>query len=156
MAVRELYTDGACSGNPGFGGWAYWLDGVVDKDMEENATNNIMEMYAVLMGLMACKQGDVVHVYTDSKLVVGWLVRGYKVNKPYIAAVKEAIEAVRDALDLHVVLHKIKGHQTCTGNIIADHYAHRMAVECRERFRCRKVTDPRKDADRRNLLAQMN
>lgn len=69
-----LYTDGACSGNPGPGGWACLL---VYKTQEKelsggstHTTNNQMELTAVINGLRQLKENCVVHLYTDSKYVL--------------------------------------------------------------------------------------
>lgn len=78
----ELYTDGACSGNPGPGGWAaILLFGPHTKELsgfEPQTTNNRMEMTAVLMGFRALKESCGVTVFSDSELIVkafndGWI-----------------------------------------------------------------------------------
>lgn len=89
--VIELYTDGACSGNPGPGGWGALLrwNGHEKElsDGEHDTTNNRMEMTAVIEGLKAIKKsGADVHIYTDSKYVMdgvtkwleGWKAKGWK------------------------------------------------------------------------------
>jgi len=86
----ELYTDGACSGNPGPGGWGALLRwNGHEKELSGGAdetTNNRMEMQAVIEGLKAIKKPSAVHVYTDSKYVLqgvtewleGWKAKGWK------------------------------------------------------------------------------
>lgn len=80
----ELFTDGACSGNPGPGGYGAILRfGKLEKELsggEKNTTNNRMELMAVIAGLEALKEPCRVTVYSDSKYVVdaiqqGWAVR---------------------------------------------------------------------------------
>ena len=87
----ELYTDGACSGNPGPGGWAFILrDSKTRKELvgsggERTTTNNQMEMRAVIEGLSSLKKGCDVHLYSDSKYVLqglqewmaGWKKKGW-------------------------------------------------------------------------------
>lgn len=82
MKEVKLYTDGACSGNPGPGGWAaILLFGPHRKELsgfEADTTNNRMEMTAVIRGLQALKEPCNVTVYSDSNLVIkafndGWL-----------------------------------------------------------------------------------
>lgn len=82
MKQVKLYTDGACSGNPGPGGWgAVLLFGPHRREMsgfEPNTTNNRMELTAVIEGFRALKEPCSVTVYSDSQLVVkafneGWL-----------------------------------------------------------------------------------
>lgn len=101
-----IYTDGACIGNPGPGGWAFViqriLDGVVIKEViqsgdgPERTTNNCMEMEAVIAALLQVRKGETaaITIRTDSQLVVkgmndwiaGWQAKGWKgANKKPIA-----------------------------------------------------------------------
>lgn len=82
MKTVDIYTDGACSGNPGIGGYCAILiyKGIekIISGREENTTNNRMEMLAVIKGLSALKEKCNVNVYSDSQYVVdafneGWL-----------------------------------------------------------------------------------
>lgn len=85
----ELFTDGACSGNPGRGGWGALLRfNGVEKELsggEMDTTNNRMEMMAVIQGLTALKKPSTVTVYTDSQYVQrgvtewmkGWKAKGW-------------------------------------------------------------------------------
>ena len=86
----ELFTDGACSGNPGPGGWAAILrSGAHEREMfggESQTTNNRMELMAAIEGLRAIKKPSHVRVHTDSKYVMdgartwmtAWKTRGWK------------------------------------------------------------------------------
>ena len=86
----KIYTDGACSGNPGPGGWgAILVYGDVEKEMsgaESDTTNNRMEMMAAIAALEALKSPCSIDVYTDSTYVQkgitewisGWKARGWK------------------------------------------------------------------------------
>lgn len=88
----ELYTDGACSGNPGPGGWAFILrDKVTKKERIESGgqrdtTNNQMELIAVIEGLKALKRPCLVELYSDSSYVLqglstwmeGWKKKGWR------------------------------------------------------------------------------
>jgi len=93
----QIYTDGACSGNPGPGGWAAILKfGSHEKELSGNmhlTTNNRMELFAVISALGVLKQACNVEVYSDSTYVVNafekqwidvWQKRGWKTadNKP--------------------------------------------------------------------------
>lgn len=87
MKEVKLYTDGACSGNPGPGGWAaILLFGQHTKELsgfEPDTTNNRMEMTAVIQGFRALKEPCRVTVYSDSNLVIkafnaGWLANWQK------------------------------------------------------------------------------
>ena len=74
MKTVTLYTDGACSGNPGPGGWAaILLFGGHEKELsggEARTTNNRMELTAAIRGLEALKEPCVVELYSDSKYVI--------------------------------------------------------------------------------------
>jgi ribonuclease HI len=88
--IVDIFTDGACSGNPGPGGWGAILrTGAVEKELfggEALTTNNRMEMTAVIRALEALKRPVLARVHTDSQYVqkgisewiVGWKKRGWK------------------------------------------------------------------------------
>ena len=84
MKTVTLYTDGACSGNPGPGGWgAILVFNGVEKVLsggEENTTNNRMELTAVIEGLSALKESCIVELYSDSKYVIDALEKGWAVS----------------------------------------------------------------------------
>ena len=81
MKELTIYTDGACSGNPGPGGWAAILEyGGVEKMIsggEAVTTNNRMELTAVIQALLALKEPCVVELYSDSKYVIDALEKGW-------------------------------------------------------------------------------
>ena len=94
MKKVSIYTDGACSGNPGKGGWgAVLVYNGTEKEMsgfEAETTNNRMELMAVIAGLEALNRPCEVELYSDSKYVVdafnqhwidGWLKKGWKRGK---------------------------------------------------------------------------
>ena len=84
MKTVTLYTDGACSGNPGPGGWGAILEYKEHRrEMsggEAETTNNRMELTAVIRGLMALKESCVVELYSDSKYVIDGLSKGWAVS----------------------------------------------------------------------------
>ena len=84
MKEVEIYTDGACSGNPGAGGWACILSYKgVEKELsggEVETTNNRMELTAVIEGLLALKTPCIVELTTDSKYVADGLEKGWAAN----------------------------------------------------------------------------
>ena len=94
----EIYTDGACSGNPGPGGWGALLcwNGH-EKELsggENDTTNNRMEMMAVIKALEALKKPSIVTLYTDSKYVqqgVNEWLKGWK-RKGWITAAKKPVK----------------------------------------------------------------
>ena len=81
MKQVTLYTDGACSGNPGPGGWGAILEYCgVEKELsggEDSTTNNRMELTAVIEGLKALKESCIVELYSDSKYVIDGLSKGW-------------------------------------------------------------------------------
>ena len=81
MKTVTLYTDGACSGNPGPGGWGAILSyNGVEKELsggEGATTNNRMELLAVISGLEALKEPCHVELYSDSKYVIDGLSKGW-------------------------------------------------------------------------------
>lgn len=81
MKHVDIYTDGACRGNPGGGGWAAILDyqGKI-KELcggEPNTTNNRMELTAAIMGLEALKEKCSVTLYSDSKYLIDSITKGW-------------------------------------------------------------------------------
>ena len=118
-----LYTDGACSGNPGPGGWACVL---VYKETEKElsggeaeTTNNRMELTAVIEGLKALKTACRVQLYTDSKYVMegatkwlaGWQEKNWKrADKKPVQNV-DLWQVLSEYLSQHeIVWHWVKGH----------------------------------------------
>lgn len=77
----EIFTDGACSGNPGPGGWGVVLRfGNIEKELsggEKETTNNRMELTAAIMGLSALKEPCKVRLVTDSKYVADGITKGW-------------------------------------------------------------------------------
>ena len=114
----SLYTDGACKGNPGVGGWGVLMRyGSHEKTLyggEPATTNNRMELMAVIEGLRALKRPCTVDIYTDSKYVMqgmsewisGWKARGWK------TAGKQPVKNVDlwQALDAETARHQVRWH----------------------------------------------
>ena len=139
-----LYTDGACSGNPGPGGYAAILiyNGV-EKEIsggEKNTTNNKMEMMAVIKGLEMLKEPCEVFVYSDSAYVVnsiekGWIYswkkNGWKKSDKKEVKNIELWERLLKLMEIHkVTFLKVKGHADDELNNRCD----RLAVLEREKF----------------------
>ena len=137
MKTVTLYTDGACSGNPGPGGWAAILMfGAHKKELsggERETTNNRMELTAVIRGLEALKEPCVVELYSDSKYVIdalekgwakGWQARGWVKADKKPALNPDLWERLLDLCRVHKVnLHWVKGHDGHPGNERCDRLA---------------------------------
>ena len=137
-----VYTDGACKGNPGPGGWGVWMvSGSHEKEMwggERSTTNNRMELTAVIEALTVLKRPCEVVVYTDSEYVRkgitewinGWKRRGWKTadNKPVKNA--DLWQTLEQAANRHRVDWRwVKGHAGDPGNERADGLANRGAAQ---------------------------
>ncbi len=138
MDKVEIFTDGACKGNPGTGGWgALMVAGEAQKELfggALNTTNNRMELQAVIESLNALKRPCEVTLHTDSQYVQkgisewihGWKARGWK------TAAKEPVKNADlwQALDTAQSVHKVdwrwvRGHNGHPGNERADMLANR-------------------------------
>ncbi|MGI5977726.1 MAG: ribonuclease HI [Candidatus Limivicinus sp.] len=119
-----IYTDGACSGNPGPGGWAAVLDyNGIKKEISGGAretTNNRMELTAVISALKALKEPCIVELYSDSKYVIDSLVKGWVLSwqkKGWVKSDKKPAlnpDLWQELLELdqihQVSYHWVKGH----------------------------------------------
>jgi ribonuclease HI len=136
--VVELFTDGACRGNPGPGGWGVLLRyGDKEKTLhggERNTTNNRMELMAVIEGLKALKRHCRVQVTTDSQYVKNGItqwIHNWKKNGWKTAAKKPVKnEDLWRALDAEVSCHQVewhwvRGHTGHPENELADQLANR-------------------------------
>ncbi len=141
-AAVELYTDGACSGNPGPGGWGCILRFKgVEKELyggENPTTNNRMEMMAVIAGLNALTRPCTVEVYTDSEYVKkgmtewlrGWKARGWKTADKKPVKNDDLWKVLDEAASRHrVSWHWVRGHAGHPENERADELARRGAKE---------------------------
>lgn len=137
-----LYTDGACSGNPGPGGWGALLRyGENEKELsgyEAETTNNRMEMTAVIEGLRALKRGCHVTIYTDSKYVLqgltewlpNWKKRGWKTaDKKPVKNVDLWQELDRICAQHTVTWQWVKGHNGDVDNERVDALARAAITE---------------------------
>lgn len=124
MKKVVLYTDGACSGNPGVGGWAAILrHGSAEKVLtggEEQTTNNRMELMGVINGLEALKEDCEVEIYSDSAYVVNaflqdwisyWLMSGWRTKGKKPVQNVELWQRLLNVCAKHkITWHKVKGH----------------------------------------------
>ncbi len=138
MTRVQIYTDGACRGNPGPGGWgALLIVGDTRKEIsgaEAATTNNRMELRAAISGLGALKRRCEVDLFTDSKYVLqgitewlpNWKAKGWR------TAARKPVrnQDLWEQLDLaggsqHVIWHWVRGHSGNAGNELADELANR-------------------------------
>lgn len=137
-ALVVIYTDGACKGNPGPGGWgAILTHGAIEKELfggEPLTTNNRMELTAVIEALTALKKPSEVALYTDSQYVRqgimtwihNWKKNGWKTSdrKPVKNAdLWQTLDGV--AARHKIAWHWVKGHADNPGNLRADALANR-------------------------------
>lgn len=132
----EIYTDGSCRGNPGKGGWGVYIkEGLKEIElygMEENTTNNRMELTAILKIFPYLKKTEKYIIYTDSQYVYrgilfwleDWKKRNWKKVKN-IDLWKEMDINLKEYKDI-LEFHWIKGHNGNKGNEIADKLAKKM------------------------------
>lgn len=140
MKTVTIYTDGACRGNPGLGGWgAYLMYGEHDKQLyggEVETTNNRMEMMAAIQALKALKQPCRVKLYTDSRYlqqgINDWMPKWKERN--WQSANKKPIKnqdlwrELDRLINYHTVeWYWIKGHSNDYGNDMADQLANKGA-----------------------------
>ena len=144
MKTVDIYTDGACSGNPGVGGWCAILiyNGIqkVVSGYNKYTTNNRMELFAIIQGLAALKERCKVNLYSDSAYAInaineGW-VKSWEGNGWRTADKKEVknLDLWRDLLlragDHEVTFIKVKGHSDNEFNNACDKNARAEIDKC--------------------------
>lgn len=138
MKNIKIYTDGACSGNPGPGGWgAVLIYGKNEKHIsgaEKDTTNNRMELRAAIESIKAVREPCKIELYTDSKYVMegitkwvdGWIQKGWKnASKKPVKNDDLWKELVEQLKNHEVEWHWVKGHSGDKYNDLAD----KLAVE---------------------------
>jgi ribonuclease HI len=135
----NIFTDGACSGNPGPGGWGAILRyGTIEKEIsggETSTTNNRMELMAAIAALESLKQSCKIDLYTDSQYVQkgvmewmkGWKAKGWT-KKGGLANV-DLWQRLDKAVEKHdVKFHWVKGHAGHPENERADELARQAII----------------------------
>ena len=138
MKKVDIYTDGACRGNPGPGGWgALLIYNDARKTIyggEKDTTNNRMEMIAVIEALKLIKSDCEISLYTDSKYVMdgvskwlsGWKQKGWKTSNKKPVKNQDLWESIDACITKHnIEWHWVKGHAGNPGNELADELANR-------------------------------
>ena len=138
-----IYTDGACSGNPGPGGWgAILMFGKNKKEIsggKKDTTNNVMELTAVIEALKLLKRPCNVELYSDSAYVVnaflqnwiwGWIKKGWINSNKEEVKNKELWQELVSLTKVHnVTFHKVKGHSDNEFNNRCDELARNAIKE---------------------------
>ena len=145
MDAVEIYTDGACRGNPGAGGWAALLRrGTHEKEIngaEPHTTNNRMELTAVIRALEALHRPVAVRVYTDSEYVrrgvtewlASWKARGWRTADKKPVKNQDLWERLDGLITPHrIEWHWVPGHSGVEGNERVDRLAN-QAIDALER-----------------------
>ena len=138
MSGVVIYTDGACKGNPGPGGWGALLRfGERERELfggEPLTTNNRMELTAVIRALEALNRACEIDLYTDSQYVKlgietwihGWKRNGWKTSDRKPVKNAELWRELEALTHRHVIRwHWVKGHADTEGNVRADELANR-------------------------------
>lgn len=136
----DIYTDGACKGNPGPGGWGAWLkSGTTEKELfggELGTTNNRMELLAVIEALTALKRPCAVTLNVDSQYVLkgmtewlpGWKAKGWRTaSKQPVKNVDlwQRLDALVNGAGHQIEWRWVRGHNGDPGNERADELANR-------------------------------
>jgi len=144
----ELYTDGACSGNPGPGGWAYVLKHLASGSEREHfgaepdTTNNRMELTAAIEGLSALTRPSRVELYSDSQYVLNglkewmrsWKLRGWKTADKKPVKNQDLWMKLDELAAAHEIrFHWVRGHSEHPENERCD----KLAVAAREAIAAR-------------------
>jgi ribonuclease HI len=137
-----IYTDGACKGNPGPGGWGAWLSsGEYSKELsggEPQTTNQRMELTAAIEALAALKRPCQVSLYTDSRYLLegitnwikGWKRNGWQNSAKQPVKNAELWRRLDEEVARHEVeWHWVKGHSGDAGNERADQLANAGAAQ---------------------------
>ena len=142
----DIFTDGACSGNPGPGGWGAILRyGEVEKELyggEPATTNNRMELMAAIMALEALKKPVTVRLFTDSeyvkngitKWIHGWKAKGWMTADRKPVKNVDLWQRLEEAKRQHQIeFHWVRGHAGHPENERADELARRGVADVRTR-----------------------
>jgi len=144
MNAVEIYTDGACKGNPGPGGWGVLLkSGSTEKELfggELQTTNNRMELMAVIQALQALKRPCAVTLHVDSQYVLkgmtewlpGWKAKGWRTASKQPVKNVELWQALDDLVNQgghRIDWRWVRGHDGNPGNERADALANRGVAQ---------------------------
>ena len=138
-----IYTDGACSGNPGIGGWGVVIlgskeDPILLNGGENNTTNNRMELTAAINAALYFKKKENLEIYTDSKYlkdgieswILKWKTNGWKTSAKKAVKNKDLWSKLDNAISFHnIKWNWVKGHANNEFNEKADLLARKYIEE---------------------------
>ena len=140
--IINIYTDGACSGNPGIGGWGAFLSyGIYSKEIyggSKETTNNRMELTAAIVSLKIIKNPSNIIINTDSvyvkdgitKWIANWKKNNWKNSQKKDVKNRDLWEELDNAIKSHQIQWKwVKGHAGNIGNERADELARKGVSE---------------------------
>ncbi len=141
MPVIKIYTDGACSGNPGPGGYGAVIisNGTIQKISEGyfNTTNNRMELLGVIKALEKTSAGDIIELFSDSKYIVdainknwlrNWISTGWRLSNKKPVKNRDLWEEILSLIGTRSVKFKwVQGHSGDKYNEIADDLAQKAS-----------------------------
>ena len=144
----KIYTDGACSGNPGPGGWGAVIFDQKDNQKnisgsEKDTTNNRMELLAAIMALKKVKANSEITIYTDSiyvkngitEWIIKWKDNGWKNSNKKLVKNKDLWIKLDSLCQKNEIDWKwVKGHSGNTGNEMADELANLAIIEYGEKI----------------------
>lgn len=125
--IIDIWTDGACLGNPGHAAWGALVDRRLFSGYIGIATNNIAEISAVYNGIIRAPSGSTINIFTDSNLVVGVFCRGWRSSNEVVGAYKRIIDDLRDSHNLRITFRLVKGHSGIYENELVDSAASSVA-----------------------------
>jgi ribonuclease HI len=128
-------TDGACSGNPGPGGWAVLLNDELRSRKSPCTTNNAMELTAILMAVDMCPVNVNLLIETDSKLAIGLLIGRWKTKHDHLREIVEATLDLKGIKNIRWHLTHVKGHAGHDANERVNQAAHAQAKIARYALR---------------------
>ena len=142
-----IYTDGACKGNPGLGGWGVLIEFPEDINelygFQEDTTNNRMELIAVIEALNSLKINSEIEIVTDSKYVknginewiINWKKNGWRTASKKTVKNKELWQKLDALVQNHNIVWKwVKGHSGHPGNERADQLANKAIAEFQKKY----------------------
>jgi ribonuclease HI len=120
MKKIVAHTDGSSIGNPGPSGWACLIEGKLLSGAYQVATNNQMELVAMLEAVKACPRGVELHIISDSKVALGLVITGWKGDNEPLRMIRDEIVDTAFLKNIKLTGEYVKGHAWCRENSMVD------------------------------------